>query len=344
MDANDMPLLRQGSINENVIALQEYLASLGFFNGTISNIFSKSTTDAVKNFQIQNNLTADGIVGPKTWNALIGLYNASNNIYNNASSFDSVGTQNYTIHIVQPGETLESLADYYGTTVDAIKLASSLRSNSLVVGQSVVIPFLSARESSYQENTETPSSSGGQNIFYNVISGDNLWALSRRYGTTVDAIKSASGITSDALSIGQRLIIPAGSSSTTTTITPQPSSPVRTIENEYIVKSGDNLWALSRRYGTTVDAIKSASGITSDALSIGQRLIIPAGNSSSIIGVVLPCESNTSFIKGNYTVKSGDNLWALSRRYGTTVEAIKSASGITSDALSIGQILTIPGL
>ncbi len=97
---------------------------------------------------------------------------------------------------------------------------------------------------------------------------------------------------------------------------------------EYTVKSGDTLWLLSRRYGTTVDAIKNLNGLTSDVLNIGQILRIPV-------------ESQTNYFE--YTVQAGDTLWLLSRRYGTTVDAIKDLNGLTSDLLNIGQVLRIPG-
>ena len=96
---------------------------------------------------------------------------------------------------------------------------------------------------------------------------------------------------------------------------------------EYTVKSGDSLWLIAQRFGTTVDAIKQLNGITSNLLNVGQVLKIPSSQSSPYI---------------EYTVRSGDTLWLLSRRYDTTVNAIKQLNGLTSDMLSIGQVLRIP--
>ena len=94
----------------------------------------------------------------------------------------------------------------------------------------------------------------------------------------------------------------------------------------YTVKAGDNLWTLAQRYGTTVNAIMQANGLTSDVLQIGQILRIPVSQGPYV----------------EYTVRSGDTLWGLSRRYDTTVEAIRQANGLTSDVLQIGQVLRIP--
>lgn len=94
----------------------------------------------------------------------------------------------------------------------------------------------------------------------------------------------------------------------------------------YTVKAGDSLWLIAQRYGTTVNAIKQANGLTGDELQIGQVLRIPVSQSPYV----------------EYTVRAGDTLWELSRRYGTTVEAIMQANGLTGTILQIGQVLRIP--
>lgn len=93
------------------------------------------------------------------------------------------------------------------------------------------------------------------------------------------------------------------------------------------MQAGDSLWLIAQRYNTTVDAIKRLNGLTSDLLNIGQILKIPSSQELPYIV---------------YTVRSGDTLWLLSRRYNTTVDAIKKLNGLTSDILNIGQQLKIP--
>ena len=102
---------------------------------------------------------------------------------------------------------------------------------------------------------------------------------------------------------------------------------------EYIVRAGDTLWLLAQRFGTTVAEIKALNNLTSDMLSIGQVLRIPSPGGGGGGG-------GSSFA---YTVRAGDTLWLLAQRFGTTVEAIMQLNGLTSDALSIGQVLQIPG-
>ena len=96
----------------------------------------------------------------------------------------------------------------------------------------------------------------------------------------------------------------------------------------YVVKSGDTLWKLAREFDTTVDEIKRLNNLTSDALSVGQILLIPSN---------APIEGGTS-----YTVQSGDSLWSIARKFNTTVAELKRVNNLTSDNLSVGQVLIIP--
>lgn len=56
--------------------------------------------------------------------------------------------------------------------------------------------------------------------------------------------------------------------------TPPPSPPPATTRSHTVAR-GDTLWNISQRYGTSVNAIKSANGLTSDLIRIGQTLRIP---------------------------------------------------------------------
>ena len=104
---------------------------------------------------------------------------------------------------------------------------------------------------------------------------------------------------------------------------PQEEEPSNLIT--YIVKSGDTLYSIAKRYNTTVDELKKINNLSSNMLSIGQQLLIP---------------STENYI--TYYVKSGDNLYSIARTYNTTVDQIKKLNNLTSDLLSIGQVLLIP--
>ncbi|MCH5258627.1 MAG: LysM peptidoglycan-binding domain-containing protein [Lachnospiraceae bacterium] len=187
-------VLRQGSRGNDVLTLQYILNVIAQFYPNIPSviqdgIFGSGTNQAVVSFQQTMQLTPDGIVGPATWQA---LYDVVLGIQESVPSpTPDTGSFEYT---VRSGDTLWVLAQRYGTTVDAIKSLNGLTSNILNIGQVLKIP--------------TPTD---YNYFeYTVRSGDTLWVLAQRYGTTVAAIKSLNGLTSDLLSIGQVLLIPRG--------------------------------------------------------------------------------------------------------------------------------------
>ena len=106
-------------------------------------------------------------------------------------------------------------------------------------------------------------------------------------------------------------------------------------KNIYIVKAGDNLYQIANKFNTTVLKIKELNNLGNNALTIGQELIIPKEETTE-----LP-SSNENFII--YTVKSGDSLYSIARNYGTTINVLKDVNNLTSDTLSNGQVLKIPG-
>ena len=147
-------------------------------------------------------------------------------------------------------------------------------------------------------------------------------AFQRRMGLTPDGVVGPStwdSLYSVYLGIGQNVPAPGPS--------PAPSPGTGEDSFTYTVRSGDTLWLLANRYGTTVDAIRRMNGLTSDNLSVGQVLRIPSGQSAQHI---------------EYTVRPGDTLWLLANRYGTTVDAIRRLNALSSDALQVGQKLRIP--
>lgn len=185
-------VLRQGSRGNDVLTLQYILNVISQFYPNIPSvsqdgIFGSGTNQAVIAFQQMMQLTSDGIVGPATWRALYDV------LFGIQESIPSTSPDaNYFEYTVRSGDTLWILAQRFGTTVDEIRRLNGLSSNILSIGQVLRIP--TAADYPYFE--------------YMVRSGDTLWLLAQRFGTTVAAIKSLNGLTSDALRIGQMLLIP----------------------------------------------------------------------------------------------------------------------------------------
>mgnify|MGYP004464581369 FL=1 len=206
-------------------------------------------------------------------------------------------------YVVQKGDTLYSIANKLGTTVSELKKENNLTSNTLQIGEVLRVPT----KEIYEEE---------ENI-YIVKKGDTLYSIAMANNTTVDELKKANNLTSNILSTGQLLKIPSA-------LLP---------ESTYIVKKGDSLYSIANKYNTTIDELKRINNLTSNILSIGQVLKLPSDKVSDI-----EKEENTI----SYTVQKGDSLYSIARKYDTTIDRIKDLNNLTTNLLSIGQVLLIP--
>lgn len=206
-------------------------------------------------------------------------------------------------YVVQKGDSLYSIANKLGTTVSELKKENNLTTNTLQIGEVLRIPTKEIYE-------------GEENV-YIVQKGDTLYSVAMANNTTVDELKRINNLTSNILSTGQLLKIPSA-------LLP---------ESTYIVKKGDSLYSIANKYNTTVDELKRINNLTSNILSIGQVLKLPSDKVSDI-------EKKENTI--SYIVQKGDSLYSIARKYSTTIDKIKDLNNLTTNLLSIGQVLLIP--
>jgi cell wall-associated NlpC family hydrolase len=104
----------------------------------------------------------------------------------------------------------------------------------------------------------------------------------------------------------------------------------------HTVKAGDTLWDIANKYGVSVSSLQQNNGLSSERLQIGMKLIVNSTTSTRSQTSSLVPDSNTI-----YTVRNGDNLWAIASKYNTTVEQLMSLNNLSSDRLNVGDQLYV---
>lgn len=190
--------------------------------------------------------------------------------------------------------------------------------------------------------------SNDEYITHKVTKGDTLWSISKQYNLSLQLILAFNNIKDkDTLSIGQIIKIS------------QDNFPAADY-TMHVVKKGDTLWSIAQKYNLSVDLIFTTNNIAnSELISIGQEMKIPShknaiAEANIVNQAVVDKKSNN--INNNvsqpenaepivYTVKAGDNLWNISRKYGVSAEVIISVNNLKDkDLLSLGQKLEIPAI
>ena len=234
-----------------------------------------------------------------------------------------------SVHIVKSGESLGSIANKYRISVNQLKTWNKLKSTTIYPGQKLIV-YSSGAPMAQVGNSQPVERSTEQKI-HTVKSGENLSLIAKKYKCTVTELKEWNNLKSTNLSIGQKLkVYPPAETKTQNVSTTTSGGYVI-----YTVKSGDNLWDIAKKFdGVSAEQIRTLNNLDKNAmLKVGQKLKIKASSSS-----------NSSSNEGPliHTVKSGDNLWDIAKKYGVSVEQIKKLNGLDSKAvLKIGQKLKI---
>jgi LysM repeat protein len=224
-----------------------------------------------------------------------------------AASNNQASTQTQTTHTVANGDTLYGIAKQYNLTVSQVKQLNHLTGDMIYPGQTLVIS-----EAKPPQTTAT----------YTVTRGDTLYSIANSYNMSVDQIKQLNNLTSNTIHVGQTLQV-IGTAPQTTQIQ----------DNTYTVQPGDSLYSIAQRANTTVDQIMKNNNLTSSMLYVGQTLQL--GNTATA-----PQQNVAS---ATYTVKAGDTLYGLARTYNMSVTELKNINNLTTNTLSIGQVLKVSG-
>ena len=167
-------------------------------------------------------------------------------------------------YIVRPGDTLTGIAARYGLSLSRLAAINGLRVNAWVyVGQRLVVPGAAP---------SAPAATAAPGSAYIVRRGDTLTGIAARYGLSLSRLAAVNGLHVNAwVYVGQRLVIPGQAAVTTVTSSNAPASSA-----VYVVRRGDTLIGIARRYGLSASQLAAKNGLAWNSwVYVGQRLAIP---------------------------------------------------------------------
>ncbi len=170
--------------------------------------------------------------------------------------------------------------------------------------------------------------------FHKVRRGQTLGGIAQRYGTSARTLQRLNGLRSaHFIRIGQRLRVPLRGKGRRPAARSVQVARAASQDGTHIVRRGESLGKIARRYNTTVAALQRLNGIKNAALiPVGKKLRVSSDS---------PGKAKARYVK--HRVRRGQTLGSIARRYGTKVSILKRLNGVKNvKRLQIGQVLRIP--
>jgi len=250
----------------------------------------------------------------------------------------AVEQQSYS---VAKGDTLFSVAQRHGVSLEELTAANAKQGNTLEIGDTLLIPpqsrprqVASNLTGDLSTGTEAATAiqpvklaSGGWQ--HQVAQGESLFSISQRYGVDIESLQASNQMQDSNIRVGDILLVP--------------STPLSNPQNENLrrhkVNSGDTLYSLSKQYGVSIASIQSANSIRSSLLDLGRTLVIPSPSEQP----TAPAQPTYAHgLAGRHTVAQGENLFQIARRHRISIVRLRRANGMAGDGINVGDELIIP--
>ena len=290
----------------------------------------------------------------------------------NYDRMEKNGFSSWKQHKVRKGESIGVIAQQYGVRVSEIQRANDMKKTKLKPGRTLLIPIkVAPRRSTGKKPTKVRT--------YVVQLGDNLGSISRRFGVSQESLRVWNNIEAGYnVKKGDTIYVSKPELKPTSFV--QQRVALKKGE-KYVVKSGDTYAEIAKKYKVPVFLLLQANSGFTKRLTIGDSLAIPAyvrpprkmskavDDEDPVVELAKAPESTDSkksTTKSSkksdestasksskktpvsttiiYTVESGDNLFAIARKFSTTVAAIRDMNEMGSSSnIKVGQKLKIPG-
>ncbi|MGE7917482.1 LysM peptidoglycan-binding domain-containing protein [Viridibacillus sp. NPDC093762] len=190
---------------------------------------------------------------------------------------------------------------------------------------------------------------------YTVKSGDSLYTIALKHGTTVTKLKQSNNLKSDIIYPKQKLLL-SGKASTQTSKVPSNTVNTNAVSQSsntatYKVKQGDTLSKISTKFNVSVSALQQINKIKGHLIYVGQKIKVPttttnAGKPNGNTTTTKPDKTTKPPTPNNvnatsYKVVAGDTLSGIAYKFGISITQLKSWNGLTADLIRVGQTLKV---
>ena len=268
-------------------------------------------------------------------------------------------TKYYTVKL---GDNLGEIANKYNVTVAEIKKWNRLKSSTVARGKSLKIitnesevqtvrkepkadhHSIASSDAKTKKDIKSDTLSTAVASYYVVQKGDNLGSIAKKHNVSVEEIKEWNNLSNTSIQLGASLQVGKKEENAKEELAVAPK-----MENvEYIVKKGDNLGSISKKYGSSVDDLKQWNNLSNNNIALGKSLIVAksevAVESKAVAETYKKNLASSSKSKNyDYLVQKGDSLYSISKKSGVSISDIKKWNNIDGEELKPGMKLKING-
>jgi membrane-bound lytic murein transglycosylase D len=329
------------AVNYRVKKKDNLLAIADLFDVRVSDIRNWNNIPYTKTISVGDNLAVYVPENKKDFYA--SLDSQSSIEKSTTKSTISKNNKSWVFHKVKRGENLRTIAARYGVNLYELREWNNIHGNKVVAGKKIKI--LSSKNSNYIASNE--KNSNKTSVYkYKVKRGDSVSGIAQKFGVSVANLKKWNGLTSNDLTSGKSLKIFNDSR-----ISSLGDNTLKTSANinNYKIKAGETIATIAEHYKVSAASIRKWNNLKSNKIIAGTNLKIYSdagvndiGDNNSNSGINKKSVKKTVKKSENYySVKHGDSLFSIAKKYGLTVDDLRSMNKLKGTKLNQGQKLKI---
>ena len=245
-----------------------------------------------------------------------------------AANIQIVNPKNIPNTVLQPNETIEKVSEQFHKSEKKLEKYNDLDYHTIQPGDVI---YLKPKKRKASISTHT------------VTEGETMWLISQKYAIKLNSLyhKNLMVKGTDAAN-GSVLQLQKKGNSAPDTIkkvityklldTTYTRNTTLSNAQYHFVKQGETLYSISKLYVMTIENLKTLNNLQSNSVSEGQKLFI------KLLDKLLETPKEVLKI---HTVKAGETLYSISKKYKISVKDIKLYNNLTSDSIALGQVLKL---